>query len=140
MPQARQGSGLGLFEVILYFEKNLWAFSTCAYSPHSRAALEFAEREFSVHALHHKLGKVRARSACVTDQLDNYYFAKKNGRWQIESNRTRSKPSRVTGIRVFVRGSFFRLKQGKYPLAKPGALSSEPLKAATGDANAAPIR
>jgi hypothetical protein len=101
MPQARQGSGLGLFEVILYFEKNLWAFSTCAYSPHSRAALEFAEREFSVHALHHKLGKVRARSACVTDQLDNYYFAKKNGKWQIESNRTRSKPSRVTGIRVF---------------------------------------
>ena len=89
MPQARQGSGPGLFEVILYFENNLWLFSTCAYSPHSSAALEFAEREFSVHALRHKLGKVRARSACVTDQLDNYYFAKKSGRWQLQSNRTR---------------------------------------------------
>jgi hypothetical protein len=88
MQQARQGSGAGLFEVILYFEKNLWAFSTYAYSSHSKAALEFAEREFSVHSLHHKLGKVRARSACVTDQFDNYYFAKKNGRWQIVSNRT----------------------------------------------------
>jgi hypothetical protein len=83
MPQARQGSGPGLFEIILYFEKNLWAFSTCAYCPHSRAALEFAEREFSVHAVHHKLSKVRAHSACVADELDNYYFAKKNGRWQI---------------------------------------------------------
>ena len=100
MPQAHQESGPRLFEVILYFEHNLWAFSTCAYCPHSRAALEIAEGEFSVHALHHKLGKVRAHSACVTDQLDNYYFAERNGRWQIQSNRTRSKPSRVTGMRV----------------------------------------
>ena len=113
MPQARQGSGPDLFEVILYFDNNLWLFSTYAYSPHMRAALEFAEREFSVHALHHKLGAVRARSACVTDQLDNYYFARKNGRWQIESDRTRSKPSRVTGIRVFEAEGIFLAQAAK---------------------------
>jgi hypothetical protein len=88
MPQSRQESGPGFFEVILYFENNLWAFLTCAYTPHSRAALEFAEREFSVHAIHHKLGKVRAHSACVTDQLNNYYFAKKNGRWRSAHHQT----------------------------------------------------
>ena len=32
------------------------------------------------------------------------------------------------------------LPSGKYPPAKPGALAYEPLKAAAGDANAAPIR
>jgi nitroreductase len=101
MPQDPRVSGPLLFEVVLYFDSNLWLFSTYAYSSHSRAALEFAEREFSVHALRHKLGKVRARSAWVTDQFNNYYFAKKNGRWQLESNRTRSKPARVARIRVF---------------------------------------
>ena len=113
MPQARQGSGADLFEVILYFENNLWLFSTYAYSPHSRAALEFAEREFSVHALCHKLGKVRAHSACVTDQLDHYYFARKNGRWRIESNRSRSRPSQATGVRVFEAERIFSAQPAK---------------------------
>ncbi len=107
MPQARKGSGPDLFEVTLYFDNSLWLFSTYAYSSHSKAALEFAEREFSVHALHHKLGKVKARSAFVTDQLDHYYFAKKKGRWQIESNsdlieaRPRNWPSCFRGTDIF---------------------------------------
>jgi hypothetical protein len=85
MQQAHQGSGPGIFEVVLCFENSSWLFSTCAYSSHSKAALEFAERGFSVHALHHNLGKLRARFACVLDQINNHYFAKRNGRWQIDT-------------------------------------------------------
>ena len=87
MQQARRGAGAGIFEVILYIENSSWLFSTCAYSSHSKAALEFAEKEFSVHALHHRLDKLRARFACVMDQINSYYFAKRNGRWQIDSHR-----------------------------------------------------
>ena len=98
MQQPHQRSGPGFFEVVLYFENSSWLFSACAYSSHSRAALEFAEREFSVHALHHNLGKVRARSACVTDQFDNYYFAKRNGRWQIDTRQAGPKLSRNASL------------------------------------------
>jgi hypothetical protein len=98
MQEAHQGSGPRIFEVILYFENSSWLFSTCAYSSHSKAALEFAEREFSVHALHHSLGKLRARSACVMDQINNYYFDKRNGRWQIDTPQGRSKLSRNAGF------------------------------------------
>jgi|SRR5271166_190501 len=101
MPQARQGSGPGLFEVILYFKNNSWLFSTCAYSSHTEAALEFAEREFSVHALHHNLGNIKAGSACVMGQLDNYYFAKRNGRWRMETHQSHPKAARTAGVRVF---------------------------------------
>ena len=95
MPQACRESELRHFEVILYFENNSWLFSTCAYSFHRRAALEVAERNLSIHALHHKLGIVRAGSACVLDQFDNYYFAKRNGRWQVQILQDRLKPTPV---------------------------------------------
>jgi hypothetical protein len=87
-------TGPGIFEVIICFENSSWLFSTSAYSSHSKAALEFAEREFSVHALHHSLGKQKARSACVMDQINNYYFAKRNGRWQIDTRQAGPKLSR----------------------------------------------
>jgi hypothetical protein len=76
-----------LFEVVLYIENKSWAFSTCAYSTHLEAALELAEKDFSVHALHHKLGNIKAECACVLDSTDDHYFTKRNGRWQIETDR-----------------------------------------------------
>jgi hypothetical protein len=79
-----------LFEVVLYFENNSWAFSTCAYSTHAEAALELAEKDFYVHALHHKLGAIKADFACVLDSADDHYFSKRDGRWQIEDHRLRS--------------------------------------------------
>jgi hypothetical protein len=82
MPDADRKPECSLFEVILYFENNAWLFSTCAYCSHSEAAIEFAEKEFSCHALHHKLGCIRANSAYVNDRLDDHYFAKRDGRWQ----------------------------------------------------------
>jgi hypothetical protein len=100
MQQARQESGPGIFEVILYFENSSWLFSTSAYSSHSKAALEFAEREFSVHALHHSLGKLTARTACVMDQINNYYFAKRNGRWQIDTRQAGPKLSRNASVNL----------------------------------------
>jgi hypothetical protein len=107
MQQAHQGSGPGIFEVILYFEDSSWLFSTSAYSSHSKAALEFAEREFSVHALHHNLGKIRARSACVMDQINNYYFAKRNGRWQIDTRWARQKSSHNAGVPLLQESHFY---------------------------------
>ena len=65
------------------------------------AALEFAEKEFSVNALHHKLGRIRASSACVMDQLDDYYFIKRGGRWQIETHRIRPMSSCNPGVSLF---------------------------------------
>ena len=108
MPQARRELGPGIFQVTLYFKNNSWLFSTSAYSSHTEAALEFAEREFSVHALHHNLGNIRARFACVTDQLDNYYFAKTNGKWRMETRQTHPKPTRTAGVRVFQGENQFR--------------------------------
>lgn len=77
-----------LFEVVLYFENESWAFSTSAYSTHSEAALEVAEKEFSVHARRHKLGNIRADFACVLDSGDDRYFSKRDGRWRIENDRS----------------------------------------------------
>lgn len=87
MPEIDGVSEGNLFEVILYFENNSWAFSTCTYSAHSKEALELAEREFSIHALHHKLGNIKANSAYVLDRLEDHYFCKRDGKWQIESDR-----------------------------------------------------
>jgi hypothetical protein len=71
MQQARQESEPGIFEVIICFENSSWLFSTSAYSSHSKAALEFAEREFSVHALHHSLGKQKARERQMADRYSS---------------------------------------------------------------------
>ncbi len=98
MPPDCPETGPALFEVILCFKNKSWLFSTCAYSSHSKAALEFAEKQFSVHALHHKLGNIKASFACVMDQLDDYYFAKRNGRWLISTHQARPMPNRTPGI------------------------------------------
>ncbi len=87
MPEVDRESDANLFEVILYFENKSWAFSTSAYSTDSQAAVEFAEKEFSIHALHHKLGNIKADTACVLDALDDHFFCKRNGKWRIESDR-----------------------------------------------------
>jgi hypothetical protein len=87
MPEVKIEANANLFRVILYFQNKSWTFSTCAYSTDSQAAVEIAEKEFSVHALHHKLGNMRIDSACVLDTLDDHYFSKQNGRWRFESDR-----------------------------------------------------
>ncbi len=74
-----------LFEVVLYFENNAWQFSTWAYSSYSEAAIEFSEKEFSIHALHHSIDGIRANSAHVHDRVDDRYFAKRDGRWRMET-------------------------------------------------------
>jgi hypothetical protein len=76
-----------LYEVVLYFKNKSWAFSTSAYSTHSEAALELAEKDFSVHAIHHKLDAIAADFACVVDPIDDRYFSKRDGRWQVEDDR-----------------------------------------------------
>ncbi len=101
MPQDHPETGPDFFEVTLRFGNSSWLFSTCTYSPHSTAALEFAEKELSVHALHHKLGRIRASSAFVMDQLDDYYFIKRNGRWQVETHQTRPMSGRTPGVSLF---------------------------------------
>ncbi len=101
MPQDHPETGQAFFEVTLRFGNSSWLFSTCTYSPHSKAALEFAEKEFSVHALHHKLGRIKAISACVMDQLDDHYFIKRGGRWRIETRRIRPMSSRTPGVSLF---------------------------------------
>jgi hypothetical protein len=87
MPEDVREAEPSLFEVVLYFRNNAWAFSTCAYSNNYEVALELAEKDFSVHALHHKLGNIKADFACVLDSADDRYFTKRNGRWRIESDR-----------------------------------------------------
>ncbi|MFZ1108851.1 MAG: hypothetical protein WAN43_10990 [Rhodomicrobium sp.] len=92
MPEDVREAESTLFEVVLYFENKSWAFSTCAYSTHFEAALELAEKDFYVHALHHNLGAIKADFACVLDSADDRYFSKRNGRWEIESDRFERDP------------------------------------------------
>jgi hypothetical protein len=82
-PTEQQGE-LDLFEVILQFG-NSWQFSTFAQGCRVQEALERAEREFSVHSLHHQLHNVRAKitSAQVIRACDRHSFAKHDGRWQL---------------------------------------------------------
>ncbi len=74
-----------LFEVILYFENNSWSFSTVAHASFMQEAIEQAEREFSVHTFHHRLGstKAKATSACVMQPGGDHAFAKRDGKWQL---------------------------------------------------------
>lgn len=83
-----------LFEVVLYFEGNSWAFSTCAYAALMQEALERAEKEFSVHSLHHQLGhaKLKATSAYVIGDYD-HYFTKLDGKWQLSNCAARHTPA-----------------------------------------------
>jgi hypothetical protein len=85
MQAIEQKAQLNLFEVILYFEGNSWLFSTCAETTRLQEALERAEREFSVHSMHHQLGnrKMKATSAYVFDADDNHSFTKRDGKWQL---------------------------------------------------------
>jgi hypothetical protein len=75
----------GLCEVILYSEGNSWLFSTFAHAASVQEALEQAEREVSLHSLHHRLGprKIKATSAHVLHGFDDHSFAKRNGRWEL---------------------------------------------------------
>jgi hypothetical protein len=85
-----QQEDLDLFEVILQFEGNSWRFSTFAQGCRMQEALERAEREFSVHSLHHKLHNVRAKitSAQVIRACDGRSFAKHDGKWRLAHSLT----------------------------------------------------
>ena len=80
-----QQGELELFQVVLQFEGNSWQFSTFAQGCRMQEALERAEKEFSVHSLHHQLGDVKAKatSAHVIRACDDRSFAKLNGKWQL---------------------------------------------------------
>jgi hypothetical protein len=80
-----------LCEVILYSEGNSWLFSTFANASSPREALEEAEREVSLHSLHHRLGngKFKASSAHVLHGFDDHSFAKRDGRWELRHRRGR---------------------------------------------------
>jgi hypothetical protein len=76
----------GNFEVILYFEGNSWLFSTFARGSLMLEVLDQAEKEFSVHlAVHHELGnnKFKVTSAYLIHDRYDFYFAKRNGKWQL---------------------------------------------------------
>ncbi len=84
MQTIEQKTQPNLFEVILHLEGNSWSFSTCAQASRLQEALEQAEKEFSVHLMHHHLSdrKIEATSAYVIDAGDNHSFTKRNGKWQ----------------------------------------------------------
>jgi hypothetical protein len=69
---------LNKFDVVLIFEHNSWTFLTCAYTSEIELAVEQAEREFSIHSLHHRIRNVKASSAYV----DGHFLYKRNGKWQ----------------------------------------------------------
>ncbi|MFY9640332.1 MAG: hypothetical protein WA384_14920 [Rhodomicrobium sp.] len=75
----------GYFEVILYFEGNSWAFSTFANGSLMQEVLDQAEKEFSVHSMHHELGNIRLKvtAAYLIDDSCSYYLTKHNGKWQL---------------------------------------------------------
>lgn len=75
----------GQFEVILYFEGNSWLFSTFARGSLMQEVLDLAEKEFSVHSLHHELGNTRFKvtSAYLIHDRYDRYFTKRNGKWQL---------------------------------------------------------
>jgi hypothetical protein len=79
----RQNEQQPLFEVFLHFEGDAWLFSTYAQASQLLEALEFAERVFSVHSMHHRLRstKAAATSAEVIGAADSQSFKKRNGRW-----------------------------------------------------------
>ncbi len=72
-------------EVILCFESNSWAFSTFSSGSLMQEVLDRAEKQFSVHSIHHELGNIRFKvtSACVTHDRHDYHFTKRDGRWQL---------------------------------------------------------
>jgi hypothetical protein len=84
MQTVKQSAKWKLFEVVLYFEDNLGLFSTVAHASMMQEAIEQAEREFSAHTFHHRLGRTKAKatSACVIDASDDHSFAKRDGKWQ----------------------------------------------------------
>jgi len=75
----------GQFEVILYFEDNSWLFSTFAHGSLMQEALERAEKQFSVHSVHHDLGnrKLKATSAYLIHERFDRRFTKRDGKWQL---------------------------------------------------------
>ena len=82
MQPSKQERELDLFEVILQFEDNSWQFSTFAQASRMQEALERAEREFSVHSLHHQLGDIKGKAtAAVIRASDDQSFAKRDGKW-----------------------------------------------------------
>ncbi len=85
MQTAEKAAESSLFEVILYFENNSWSFSTVAHASFMQEAVEEAEREFSVHTFHHRLGgmKAKATAACVMLPGGDHSFAKLDGKWKL---------------------------------------------------------
>ena len=85
MQSAKQKSEPDLFDVILYIEGKSWLFSTSAQASRLQEAVEWAEKEFSVHSMHHRLGhkKMAATSACVFSANDYHSFMKRDGRWEL---------------------------------------------------------
>jgi hypothetical protein len=81
MQTIEQKSQPDLFEVVLCIEGDSWLFSTCAEATRLQEALERAEKEFSVHSMHHQLGnrRMEATSAYVRDAEDHHSFAKRDG-------------------------------------------------------------
>jgi hypothetical protein len=92
MRAAGQNEQQSLFEVVLYFEGNTWLFSTSTQASQLHEALECAEKEFSVHSMHHRLRntKIAATAAEVIGAADNQSFTKRNGKWQLLTERQTS--------------------------------------------------
>ncbi len=84
MQMIEQKAQPNLFEVTLYFEGDLWSFSTSAQATRFQEALERAEKDFSIHSMHHRLSnrKMKATSAFVFSANDNQSFTKQDGKWR----------------------------------------------------------
>ncbi len=100
MQTIEQETESDLFEVILYFEGNSWLFSTFAQAALMQEALERAEKEFSVHSMHHQLGNrtFKATSAYVVRACDDHSFAKRNGKWQAAQGPAKEQAASRKGV------------------------------------------